>query len=171
MAVAASAAEVVRFTPGPPAYVASSLTAHGPVQWAYQQPYYYYYNYRQAPATAAQYVAVQPAGAVAGLAPVVQVQRRPGNPAYTLAYRSRVAGDATDRMETRRGDDEASGRYTSSDTAAPTGSERTAVQHANEAANAVRADATGRASAAPPKSARTTATLAVPENKPGKTGY
>lgn len=156
MAVAASAAEVVQLASGPPAYVASSLTAHGPVSWAYQQPYYYYYyhNYRQAPATAARFVAVQPAGVVApvtAFAPTVQVRQRPDRP-YRVQGRTAGAGadDAKDADETRR-ENNASGRYAS---------ETDGADRRMTAENG-----------APPKPSRTAGgSSAVPENNP-KTGY
>jgi len=134
--VAMVSAEVV-LTSAPAAYVASSFTSHGPVPWAYLQPYYQsaplvaYTAYASLPegkvvATAPAKivtpaktvpVAVAPAKLVAPAVPVTKVvqvvpaQFQP-DPSYTFAYQvqDQITGDSKSQEETRQGD-VVKGRY------------------------------------------------------------
>jgi len=130
-----SATEVV-LTGAPAAYVESSFTSHGPVPWAYLQPYYQSaplvaYTAYTAPAakivatapakivTPARTVpvAVAPAKLVAPTVPVAKVvqvvpaQIQP-DPSYTFAYQvqDQITGDSKSQEETRQGD-VVKGRY------------------------------------------------------------
>lgn len=147
VAAMASAAEVIYTAP---AYVTSSLTSHGPVPWAYLQPYY-----QSAPVIAytapgaARFVATAPAKIVAPAKPAVavapaklvapapavqvpvaklvqvvpvQAQFQP-DPSYAFAYQvqDQITGDSKSQEETRQGD-VVKGRYSLVE---PDGSRRT----------------------------------------------
>jgi len=129
VAAMVSAAEVV-ITDVPAAYVASSFTSHGPVPWAYLQPFYQSaplvaYTAYAAPAAKVVAtapakivtpvktvpVAVAPAKLVAPTVPVTKVvqvvpaQFQP-DPSYTFAYQvqDQITGDSKSQQETRQGD-------------------------------------------------------------------
>ncbi|VVC35904.1 Insect cuticle protein,Chitin-binding type R&R consensus [Cinara cedri] len=143
VAAMVSAAEI--YLPAP-AYVTSSLTSHGPVPWAYLQPYYQSaplvaYTAPTAkfiatapaqvvPATRADVVAVAPAKIVAPTVPVAKVaqvlpaQLQPvADPSYTFAYQvqDQITGDSKSQEETRNGN-VVKGRYSLIE---PDGSRRT----------------------------------------------
>lgn len=143
----ASAAEVIYTAP---AYVTSSLTSHGPVPWAYLQPYY-----QSAPVIAytapgtARFVTTAPAKIVAPAKPAVAVApaklvapasavqvpvaklvqvvpvQAPFQPdaSYTFAYQvqDQITGDSKSQEESRQGD-VVKGRYSLIE---PDGSRRT----------------------------------------------
>lgn len=127
LVLAAAVAEVIFTAPG---YVASSLTSHGPVHWAYLQPYYQ----AAAPAAAvvsaayavptAKIMATGPAGTVpVQLAPVQARYQPEAEGSYAFAYRvdDRLTGDSKSHEETRQGD-VVKGRYSLVE---PDGSRRT----------------------------------------------
>ncbi|XP_022178308.1 cuticle protein 21-like [Myzus persicae] len=131
-----SATDVV-LTGAPAAYVASSYTSHGPVPWAYLQPYYQsaplvaYTAYtapaakviatapakivtppaRTVPVAVAPAKLVAPAVPVAKVVQVVPAQFQP-DPSYTFAYQvqDQITGDSKSQEETRQGD-VVKGRY------------------------------------------------------------
>lgn len=121
LVLAAAGAEVIFTGPG---YVTSSLTSHGPVPWAYLQPYY-----QPAPAAvvaaayavpAAKIVAADPARTVpVQLAPVQEADA--GSYAFAYQVDDRVTGDSKSHEETRQGD-VVKGRYSLVE---PDGSRRT----------------------------------------------
>ena len=119
----ASAAEVILTAP---TYVTSSFTSHGPVPWAYLQPYYQSAPVVAYTAPVAKFVATDPAKVVPAtrvepvpvasakiITPVakvvqvapVQTQILP-DPSYAFAYQvqDQITGDSKSQEETRQGD-------------------------------------------------------------------
>lgn len=135
-----SAAEIIVPAAAPATYVASSLTSHGPVSWAYLQPYYQSAPLVAYAAPAAKFVAAAPAakfvtagaapsakfvttapaarivtptGPVAKIVQVVPVQAEfQADPSYAFAYQvqDQITGDSKSQEETRQGD-VVKGRY------------------------------------------------------------